>query len=153
MPSSKRVCSLLAVLLAASLGACAPSLSPLYRDYEIHAQDEDVKAQITAALEEAGWSIVPGSAPNVIATEERKVNSWLIYDVVVSLEAVPMGEEYVRLYVHPYRKYFTGSRSKIPYLKKGLAGSLLEDLNEALERRGLQAIGTSVSRDRQAAAR
>lgn len=153
MLSTNRLGLLIGLLLAGSLAACAPSLSPLYRDYEVHAPSDSVHSRIAAAFEDAGWTVVPADAPNVVATEERKVNSWFIYKVMVSLEAVPVGDGYVRLFVHPYRAYFTGNRSKIPFLKRGVRHAVLDDLNPALEQHGLVAIGTSVSRDRQAAAR
>ncbi len=149
----------LAGLLALSLSACAPSLSPLYSDYEIQTDvegqtiDQPLAERIAEALAEAGWQSAPSSAPNAIATEERRVRSWGLYNIVVSLEAVPVGESYVRLYLHPYRKYFTGNRSKIPYLKRGLRRALLKDLNETFERQGLVAVGTKLERNRQASAR
>ena len=140
-------------VLVLSVNACAPSLSPLYRDYEVQQAEEPVAERIEAALVEAGWQVVPASAPNALATDERKVRSWGLYSVVVSLEVVPVGEHYVRLYLHPYRKYFTGNRSKIPFLKKSLQRALLTDLNRAFYQEGLQAIGTGIDRDRQASAR
>ena len=140
-------------VLALSVTACAPSLSPLYRDYQVQKIDQPVADRIEAALVEAGWHVIPASAPNALATEERKIRSWGLYSVVVSLEAVPVGEGYVRLYLHPYRKYFTGNRSKIPFLKKSLQRALLTDLNEAFYNEGLLALGTGVERDREAAAR
>ena len=143
----------LVVGLAFSVTACAPSLSPLYRDYAVQQAEVPVPERIETALIEAGWQVTPSSAPNALATDERKVRSWGLYSVVVSLEVVPVGEDYVRLYVHPYRKYFTGNRSKIPYLKKSLQRALLRDLNQAFHDEGLQAIGTGIDRDRQAAAR
>ncbi len=153
---TRPLCSLsyvLAGLLALSLSACSPSLSPLYRDYEIRTADQPLAERIEDALAEAGCQSTPSSAPNALATQERKVRSWGLYSVVVSLEAVPVGGSYVRLYLHPYRKYFTGNRSKIPFLKKSLQRTLLKDLNEAFETRGMVAIGTGLERDRQAAAR
>ena len=143
----------IAGLLAFSLSACSPSLSPLYRDYEVQTVDRPTAERIEEALAEAGWQSIPASAPNAIATQERKVRQWGLYSVVVSLEAVPVGEDYVRLYLHPYRKYFTGNRSKIPYLKKSLRRALLKDLNAAFETQGLVAIGSGIDRDRQASAR
>ena len=142
-----------ALVLALSVNACAPSLSPLYRDYEVQQAEEPVAERIEAALVEAGWQVVPASAPNALATDERKVRSWGLYSVLVSLEAVPVGEHYVRLYLHPYRKYFTGNRSKIPYLDKGLQRALLRDLYEAFHNQGLLAVGTGIERDRQTSAR
>ncbi len=140
-------------LLALALGACAPSLSPLYRDYEVAPAEPPIVQRIEAALAEAGWQTAPASAPNAVATEERKMSSWGLYTVVVSLEVVPVGDAYVRLYVHPYRKYFTGGRGKIPYLNKTLQRAVLRDLNAAFEKQGLRAVGTSVERDRRATSR
>ena len=140
-------------VLALSLNACAPSLSPLYRDFEIEPEDQPLTERIEAALLDAGWQTTTPSAPNVIATQERTVRRWGLYTIRVSLEAVPVGERYVRLYLHPYRNYVTGNRSKIPYLKKGLRRALLNDLNESFETRGLVAVGTSLDRDRRATAR
>lgn len=143
----------LAGVLVLSLTACAPSLSPLYRDYEIQTEDQPITERIEEALSEAGWESIPSSAPNAIATQERRVRRWGLYSVVVSLEVVPVGEGYVRLYLHPYRKYFTGNRGKIPYLNTTLRRAVLKDLNEAFQTRGLVALGTSLERDRQASAR
>ena len=140
-------------VLALSVAACAPSLSPLYRDYAVQQSDQSVGERIEAALVEAGWQVTPSSAPNALATDERKIRSWGLYSVVVSLEAVPVGEDYVRLYFHPYRRYFTGGRSKIPYLKKSLQRDLLRDLNQALYDEGLQAVGTGIDRDRETVGR
>lgn len=132
------------VMLAAG---CGPSLSPLYRDYEVGAHQQALEARIEAALQADGWKLAEASAPNVIATEERQVKHWGLYKVMVSLEAVPVGEDHVRLYLHPYRHYVTGSRSKLPFLNKGLQRALLSDLNDAFDRYGLQPIGTTLQRD------
>lgn len=152
--------SLLVILvgLCLSTTACAPSLSPLYRDYEVEpdtspATTAAVGERIEAALTEAGWHLKPAAAPNAFATEERKLNSWGIYSVVASVEVVPLGTEFVRLYIHPYRKYITGGRGKIPYLNKSLQRSVLKDLTKAFEQQGLQAIGTGEKRDEALTAR
>ena len=147
------LCYALITLLALSLSACSPSLSPLYRDYEISTVDQPISERLEDALIEAGWEPIPASAPNAIATQARKIRRWGLYSVVVSLEAVPVGDDYVRLYFHPYRKYFTGNRSKIPFLNSSLRRALLKDLNEAFETQGLVAVGSGISRDRQAEAR
>ena len=144
---------LLVLLLgfALSTGACAPSLSPLYRDYEAQADSSTVtpiEKRIEDALTDAGWQLKPAAAPNAFATEERKLSSWGIYSVVASVEVVPLGTEYVRLYIHPYRTYITGGRGKIPYLNKSLQRSVLKDLTKAFELQSLQAIGTGEKRDK-----
>ncbi len=143
----------IALCLTLSLSACSPSLSPLYRDYEVQTVDGPIQERLEEALTESGWEPIPASAPNAVATETRKVRRWGLYSVVVALEAVPVGKDHVRLYFHPYRKYFTGNRSKIPFLNTSLRRALLKDLNEALETRGLVAVGSGISRDRQAEAR
>ena len=146
------------LLILVSLPACSPSLSPLYRDYEVYTPDDgttdgsetDIWTSIEAALTEAEWEIAPASAPNIVATELRKTNEWIMYDVVVQLEVAPIGDRYVRVYIHPYRKWFTGNRSKIPYLKGSLRRSLLPKLNDAFEAHNLYLVGTAVDRDKEA---
>jgi hypothetical protein len=146
------------LLLTLGVSACAPSLSPLYRDYEIQNEsatvtDQPVEERIEAALADAGWQLKEAAAPNAFATVERKLNSWGIYSVVASVEVVPMGANYVRLYIHPYRTYITGGRGKIPYLNGGLRRSVLKDLTKAFEAQGLQSIGTGKKRDEATASR
>lgn len=139
------------VCLAALLAAgCAPTLSPLYRDYEARRAEVPVEERIADALETAGWTLRPADAPNAVATEPRRVSNWGLYRVVVHLEAVPVGDDHVRLYVHPYRRFFTGGRSKIPFLNGRLRRQLVGDLNEAFAAHDLQPLGTSVQRDREA---
>lgn len=151
MPPLSRTFLLLAFVAVLGAG-CSPSLSPLYRDYVVDPVDTPVEARIDAALRAAGWMPQPGEAPNVIATQERTLNHWGLYRIVASLEVVPIGDDYVRLFVHPYRHYVTGARSKIPFLKRGLRGRVLKDLNKAFTEHGLKALATATERDRQAAA-
>lgn len=130
------------------LWGCAPSLSPLYRDYEAPTGPETaVKDSIRAALQEAGWTLVSSSPPNAIATQPRLLSNWWIYKTRASLEVLPLGQKHVRLYIHPYRTYFTGGQSKIAYLSSGLREELLPDINEALQEKGLTLVGTPFQRD------
>lgn len=138
--------ALLAVCLLGMLSACTPRLVPLYRDYEVRANDGPVRDRIEAAFIQAGWPLGPSSAPNVVSTEERTLRNWGLYRVVATLEAVPVGDEYVRLYVHPYRNYFTGNRSKIPFLNGSLRSRLLPALNEAFQEQGFTLVGTPFDR-------
>ena len=145
-----------ALLLAGLLSACTPNLSPLYRDYEVPPVAEvesDLYEDLRAAFQDAGWELAPATTPNTIATETKTLNHWGLYRVVVSLEAAPLGDGYVRLYIHPYRIYFTGSRSKIPYLRGSIARAILPKLNDAFEARDLVLVGTAVERDRVATRR
>lgn len=146
----------LPVLLVLTLlvAGCTPKLSPLYRDYAVTdrapTQDDILLERIGVGLSSAGWTVVDGVTDNVVATEARQFREWGLYSVRVSLEVAPVGGDFVRLLVHPYRHYFTGAQSKIPYLRPGLAESVLDDLHEAFEAEGLTFIGTAQSRDREA---
>ena len=148
---------LVVLLLLGMVSACTPSLSPLYRDYEVKADSvaaevpEDVYAQIRTALQDAGWEIADSAAPNVVTTAERKMNTWIFYKIVASLEVAPFGDGFVRVYIHPYRHYVGGSRSKLPYLKRNLERIILSDLNPAFEEQGLVYIGTTMAKTNVAA--
>ncbi len=130
------------------LSACSPSLYPLYRDYSVEPHAEAVETRIQNALASSGWVRVPAAAPNVIATNERRVRHWGVYSIEVSLEAIPIGGGHVRLLVHPYRKYVWGTRSKVAFLNGTIRRSILRDFDSAMAAQELIAVGTGVSRDR-----
>ena len=77
----------------------------------------------------------------------RPIRNWLLYKVVVQVEAVPIGAQHVRLFVHPYRVYPSGSRSKIPFLKRSIRRRVVRDIDRVFESHGLVAVGTDMSRD------
>lgn len=152
------------LLLVGLLVGCAPSISPLYRDYEVEpaplaglagsddatsgaASDAAVLGRLRTALAEAGWTEEATPIPNTVSTEDRQLSDWGLYRVLVSLDAIPMGERHVRVQFHPVRRYITGGRSKIPYLGSGLRSALLPDLNAALKAHGFYPIGTPRERD------
>ena len=137
-------------LLLLTLSACAPSLAPLYRDYEVEQPSASIQPLLEGALQEAGWTLEEAPAANIVRTQPRTLSRWGLYDVVASLEVAPVGDQHVRLYVHPYREYITGGRSKIPYLKGSIRRAFLPELTEALEARGLKLLGTPIQRDRAA---
>jgi len=145
-------CVLPALLALVLTTGCSPKLSPLYRDYEVTVEsglsDFDTLERIDRGLVAAGWKITPGVTPSIRATESRKFREWGLYKIEVELEVAPVGGDYVRLMVHPYRVYFTGTRSKIPYLRGSLARSVLRDLHERFEEEGLTFKGTAQSRDK-----
>ncbi len=146
---------------------CAPSFSPLYRDFDIEPvaeaftvaerarvetgttaeRKDEVYDRIREALAEAGWEEAPSASPNVVSTQPRQLSDWGLYRVLVSLDVVPLGSHHVRVLFHPVRRYFTGGRSKIPYLSSGMRHALLPALNEAFETQGLYPIGTPRERD------
>ncbi len=140
--------TVLAVALLVS--ACSPSLYPLYRDYAVkqHAASDSLEMRLENALAQAGWVIVPGVTSNVVATSEREIRDWVLYKVVVSIEAIPVGGGYVRLLVHPYRKYLWGTRSKVVFMTSSVRSAVLKDLDAAMADERLMAAGTGVSRDR-----
>ncbi len=155
--------------MAVASSGCAPSFSPLYRDYDIGPVEtgqvraeraqadpstaslsragDEVYDRIRTALAEAGWTEAEAAAPNVISTESRTYRDWGLYRVLVSLDVVPIGGQHVRVLFHPVRRYFTGGRSKIPYLDGGMRRDLLPALNEAFKAQGLRPIGTPRERD------
>lgn len=136
--------ALTALLLAT---ACSPSLSPLYRDFEIAPSDTSLNARIAAALIEAGWDTVSTDVPNAVTTDEKVLSNWGIYRVSASLEVTPLGRNHVRVFVHPYRQYFIGGRGKIPYLTRPLASKFLPALNTAFRKHGIHGAGTLFERD------
>ena len=133
---------------------CAPSVSPLYRDYVPRAnaqaersRGEDAYLRLRAALASAGWSETEPTAPHVLSTAQREFGDWGLYEVLVSLDVVPMGNGYLRDQFHPVRHYFTGATSKIPSLSSGLRQAILPDLNEALEAQGFRPLDVPRERD------
>ena len=129
------------------LAACAPSLSPLYRDYEAGGAGGALEDRIVAALQEAGWDTVSTTVPHAVATEEKVLSHWGLYKVTASLEVTPLGRDHVRIFVHPYRQYIVGGKSKIPYLTRRIRVKFLPDLSDAFETQGFALAGTPFERD------
>lgn len=123
----------------ALLMGCSPSMTPLFSDYEVHETGGDsvLLERIEAALEDAGWTLAPPPTPNIVATERRKLSEWGLYRIEAYLEAAPLGNRHVRVFVHPQRRYITGGRSKMPFLARSLRRSILSDLDRTFEERGL----------------
>lgn len=148
----QRALPLLASLAVLLVAACAPSLSPLHRDFAVsEPAGSDDTLRITDALESAGWTVTDTTL--AVVTEERTLSEWGLYRVVASLEVVPLGPDHVRVFIHPYRRYFTGSRSKLPFLKGSVRQAVLPDLHAAFEAEGLEPLGTQNQRDRRTTAR
>ncbi|HET6567478.1 MAG TPA: hypothetical protein VFG50_05895 [Rhodothermales bacterium] len=145
MRASLRYAPTVALLVGlAFLSACTPRLSPLYRDYAVPdslAPRQEVMPLIRTALADAGWDVQPSPLENAVRTKPRTLSKWGLYRVTIYVEAVPIGGNYVRVFFNPYREYITGGRTEIPYLKKSLQAAVLPALNEAMEERGLEAVG------------
>lgn len=138
--------------LGLAMVGCSPSLSPLYRDYQVPADSSYTAADMSrlrSALQEAGWTVKKGDKSNVLRTQSRVVDNWLLYKIEVSLETIPINEKHVRLFIHPRRRYITGGQTKISFLKEGLREELVPPLTDALEAHGFEIANTSSSRDRQ----
>ncbi len=134
-------CILILAISLPVLPGCSPSLAPLYRDFQSDKSPEEVETSIAHALEMAGWTQTTARAPNAFKTEDRTLNRRLVYKTVVSLEIVPIGDEYIRVFIHPYRDNFVGGRTKIPYLQSNVRKYVFPSLTEAFEEKGLYAIG------------
>lgn len=134
------------------VAGCAPSISPLYRDYDVGSNGNDVRERIHDALAATRWDVVETDTPHVISTDTVTIRRWGLYSVEVALEVAPIGDNYVRVFIHPYRHYFTGTRRKMPYFKKRLRRTILPKLQEAFEAQGLIAIGSSRERDKKSRA-
>ena len=172
----KRLCApALLLVISFFLSACAPSLAPLYRDYDMPspdtllavavsesmnpsgepsgmAPDEGVGARtvperIVAALNEAGWDTTATDLPHAIATKQRVLRRWGMYSIVFYLEVTPLGRDHVRIYIHPFRKYVFGKASKIQYLTRRIRSRFMSELDEAFSKHGLKPAGTPFERD------
>lgn len=166
---------LLAATFAAALVGCSPKLSPLYRDYAVPeadttaaaeasaevapaigvqntpaSTDPETLAKIRRALEADGWTLDEDDGVALVTTEPRRISEWGLYHVAASLEVVPLGQDYVRVLVHPFRVYITGGRTKIPFLQKRMRRVVMPSVTDALAAEGLAPAGTAKERDEDA---
>ncbi|BBM68551.1 hypothetical protein [Rhodothermus marinus] len=137
----------LPVLLLGLAGTgCSPRLVPLYYDYCLPDTTGPSLQPVARALASEGWEVSQSDSLH-LETAPRSLQHWGLYRVVVRLEAVPVDGRFVRVFIHPYRHYITGRRSKIPYLPAGLRATLLPRLHAALKAEGLEPAGTAFQRD------
>jgi hypothetical protein len=141
---ARRRLSLPAGALAAALvlAACTPPTAPLFHDFRqpgTAVAPDSLLALVGYALEDAGWSVASMES-GVVRTEERVMRRWGLYRITVSLEAMPMGERHVRVFIHPFRRFATGGQSKLFALDAGLRQSLLPPLDEAFASRGFATV-------------
>ena len=138
------------LLVALALSACAPRLSPPYRDYEVRADAADVTPLLREAAEAAGWGLAPSLDPAVVTTAPREVATGLGSRTQAALDLVPLDGGYVRVYVRAEKRSWLGGRSKVYALDGDLRQSVLGPLSEALSERGLVPLGTPRDRDEDA---
>ena len=159
---------LVGLVSLASVAGCGGSLSPLYADFRIASDEEyaawadslaadslalftlpdsldytGIQARIAEALLEIGWELDEAPSENAISTSEILIAEWGLYSVRVSLDVVPINQKYVRVYVHPYRQYFWGSRNKLSYMNRRVRSSVFPDLAQAFAARGIVGFGVS----------
>ncbi len=145
-----------AVLIAAlvALSACAPRLSPPYRDYQpVSAQAEpaDRTRVLTEAAAAAGWSVAPSLDPAIVSTAPRRVASSLLSRTDASVDLVPLAGGFVRVAIRAEkRSTIFRSRSKVYALSPRLRDEILGELTAALRDRGLVPLGTPRDRDEDA---
>jgi hypothetical protein len=139
-------------LLAACLvlGACAPRLSPPYRDFEIRgaAPDSSLTGRLVAAAEAAGWS-AEGGPEGAVSTETRDFPGGLTR-TSAALDLIPLDGGFVRVYVRAERGGLLGGRTKVYALDTALRDRLLRPISEALRAQGLVVLGTPRDRDEDA---
>ena len=139
--SHRTLLSVLTVLLL--MAGCSPSLSPLFKDYEVTDKNDDVQARIVEALTEAGWEISEESiSPKIVLTQERIINRRLVYRTLAKLEVVPIEDSYVRVLIHPYRHNFIGAKNKLPYLPGNIRRQIVPPLTEIFKEAGLYIPGS-----------
>jgi hypothetical protein len=151
--------ALVGLFLLASSTGCGGSLSPLYADFRIEeparpssiaepssalqdsASVAPIRQRIEEALLEAGWELDEAPSENAVSTKEVEIAEWGIYDVRVSLDVVPINQKFVRVYVHPYRQYFYGGRSKMGYMNRRVRSYVFPELAEAFAARDIVPVG------------
>ena len=142
-----RVVALLSVLV---LSACAPRLSPPYRDYEVRAEPADVTTLLQEAASDAGWALAESLDPGVVTTAPRQVASGLGSRTDAALDLIPLDGGFVRVYVRAEKRSWLSGRTKVYALSGDLRQSVLGPLSVALSERGLVPLGTPRDRDEDA---
>ena len=140
---------------------CSPSFGPMYRDYAVgggartgasadqgdvidmetpgeaeRISSEEVRERVVMALQSAGWEEEASVVPTVVRTNERRMNHRIFYKTTAFLEVLPVGDNYVRVLIHPYRDHLIGARSKLPYLPQNVRNRIVPPLTRALEEQG-----------------
>ncbi len=123
---------------AGSLGAEPDSVDAALADTSTR---QSIQDRIADALVAAGWELDEAPSENAVSTKEVEIAEWGLYDVRVSLDVVPINNKFVRVYVHPYRQYFYGSRSKMSYMNRRVREYVFPELAEAFQAQGIVPLG------------
>jgi hypothetical protein len=147
-----RALSLASLLVVLGLAACAPRLTPTYRDFEVRAVPADsLVLRLEAAAAAAGWDLGTPLAPGTITTAERTFSKGFASRVRAVLDLVPLDGGFVRVTVRAESRSFLGGRTKVYALDGELRQSLLRPVSEALAEQGLVPLGTPRDRDEERA--
>jgi hypothetical protein len=128
------------------LAGCSPSITPLFRDFEVAAGEPAEPSEIAAALSAAGWTLVSEENAPAIRTEPRAFRKRLISHTEARLEAIPMGGQYVRVLIRADRVYVTGHRGPLGYLPEGVRREIVPPLRAAFAEHGMVLVPTTVER-------
>jgi hypothetical protein len=160
IPLAGRRLSTVSLALLLGVSACAPVLSPPYRDFEVRALptaaasgDTTLTARLRASAEAAGWETVPSLSAGVVTTAPRPVGAGALSRTTAALDLVPVDgdpPQFVRVVVRAERRSFLFGRSKVYALDGPLREAVLAPITEALAARGLFALGTPRDRDEDA---
>ncbi len=138
-------------LLGTVAAGCAPGLSPVTRDYRLATSapgtsDSLALVRAAAALGRAGWTLAP-SPGGALTTTQRAGSDWLLYDMRLRLDVIPIEGGHLRIVFDPVRRYVWRSRTHVPYLPGGLARAFVPPLDAALKAEGLAPVATGAARD------
>lgn len=139
----------LLIVSAVLLSACAPRLTPPYRDFRIASPDSSLHGRLRAAAVEAGWTLADAPSAAVVTTEPRAVGGSVSPTTAV-VEMVPLSGDVVRVWVRGETRGLLGGRTKLYALTPTLRDRTLGALSDALAARGLQALDTPGDRDEEA---
>lgn len=136
-------------LLVVGASACAPRLSPPYRDFA--ARDAPIaRDRLAEAAVAAGWTLAPSLDPAVVTTEPRDVATGPFSRTTAALDLVPLAGGHVRVWVRGESRSVLGARTKVFALSPSLRARVLGPLTEALAARGLRALDAPRERDEDA---
>lgn len=136
----------LVLVLALSLCACAPRLTPPYRDFRVAAPDSALTDLLREAAVAAGWTLDASPSISVVTTAPRVVGGTLT-PTTVQLELVPLDGRVVRVWVRGEARGILGGRTKLYSLTPSLRERTLGPLSAALAARGLRALDAPRERD------
>lgn len=136
----------LLLLLVVLVAACAPHLTPPYRDFRAAVPDSSLTERMCEAATEAGWALAPAPTATIVTTAPRQIGGGLSPTTAV-LEMIPLSGDVVRVWVRGESRGVLGGRTKLYALTPSLRERMLGELSTALSARGLRALDAPRDRD------